>query len=206
MANFIDLTGQRFKKLLVIEFICRKNNHSLFKCKCDCGNETIVTSNNLRRNHTTSCGCLSVEKIIERSTTHNLRKHPLYVSWIGMRNRCYYKNHNRFKNYGARGIQVFGEWRKDFNNFYNWAINNGWENGLSIDRIDNDKDYCPENCKFSTSKQQSRNRTSNVRLTINGETRILIEWAELLNIKYETLRRKIKKGCNLEEIVARSLN
>jgi hypothetical protein len=201
MAKFIDLTGKKFNKLTVIEFIGRKNNHSLFKCKCDCGNESIVYSNNLIRNHTTSCGCFNIYSTINRSTTHNLRKHPLYVSWIGMRNRCYYEKHNRFKNYGGKGIKVFENWKNDFLEFYNWAVNNGWEKGLSIDRIDNNLDYCPTNCKFSTSKEQSRNRTSNIKITVDGETKILIEWAESKNIHYETLRKRLKKGWTDYEII-----
>ncbi len=201
MPKIIDLSGQVFGKLTVIKFLERKKFHSLFECKCDCGNITIVTSNNLRTNHTISCGCYN-EKVFRDSTiTHGLSKHPLYLSWVGMRNRCYYKDHNRFEHYGGKGIKVCDEWKDNFQSFYDWAIKNGWGKGLSIDRKENDKDYCPNNCKFSTVPQQNRNRTSNVKMTIDGETKILIEWAEFANIKYMTLRGRLKRGWTPKESV-----
>jgi len=201
MPNIIDLSGHKFGRLTVIEFVGRKNKHSMFKCLCDCGGSVIVTSNNLRTKHTVSCGCYNNEKTIERSITHGLSRHPLYLSWIGMRNRCYYKKHNRFSHYGGKGIKVCSEWKEDFQAFYDWAILNGWRKGLSIDRKENDKDYSPNNCKFSTIPQQNRNRTSNVRLTIDGVTKILIEWAETGNIKYATLRRRLQLGWPPKEAV-----
>lgn len=197
MPQIIDLSGQRFGKLIVLCFLFRRNKHSVFKCLCDCGKETEVLSNNLRRKHTTSCGCESEKNkivFVENGIKHGLRSHPLYESWIGMRNRCYYKKHNRYRNYGGKGIKVCEEWQNNFMAFYNWAINNGWKEGLSIDRIKNHLDYCPENCKFSTNPEQSRNRTSNVSLTIDGVTKILIEWAEYANVNYGTLRGRLKLG------------
>jgi hypothetical protein len=109
-----------------------------------------------------------------------------------MKNRCYYEKHNRYKNYGQKGIIVCSEWLV-FLNFYNWAIKNGWEEGLTIDRIDNSKNYEPSNCRFLTKKLQNRNRTTNRYFTYMGETKTIIEWSEKLNIKYETLRQRIKK-------------
>jgi hypothetical protein len=201
MSKLIDLTNQKFNKLLVIKYLGRKNNHSAYECKCDCGNIIIAISNNLKRNHTKSCGCYNIEKIKERSTTHNLRMHPLYISWCGMKNRCYNKKHNRYKNYGGKGIIVCDEWISDFYSFYKWGIGKGWENGKSIDRIDNSKNYSPDNCKFSTPKEQCRNRTCNVKLTINGETKILIEWAEFYNINYGTFLSRFKKGWAVNELI-----
>ncbi len=203
MPPIIDLTGQRFGKLMVIKFLGRLNYHSMYHCACDCGGMAVATSNNLRRNHTTSCGCQSSRKDFGRRTTftHGKRNHPLYESWLGMRNRCYWPQHNRFEHYGGKGIKVCDEWRDDFEVFYKWGIANGWKKGLQIDRKENDKDYCPDNCKFSTVKQQARNRTTNVKLTVNGITKIAIEWAEEVNINPSIIYSRLKRGYSHQEAV-----
>lgn len=202
MPNIIDLAGERFGKLVALQFLGRVNKHSIFLCICDCGKETTATSNNLRRNHTTSCGCESSKNTIGvRLATHGKSKHPLFISWVGMRNRCYTPTHNRFEHYGGKGIAVCDEWVDDFQAFYNWAILNGWKKGLTLDRKENDRDYCPDNCKFSTVAQQNRNRTSNIKLTINGITKILIEWSEEVNVPYETIRQRLKNGWIPEEAI-----
>jgi|688.fasta_scaffold343127_2 hypothetical protein len=192
MKNIIDISGQRFERLLVLKFVERKNKHSYFECICDCGKKIITTSNALKRKHNMSCGCLNYELIKKRNLKHGLSKHTLFKTWCDMKNRCYYEKHNRYKNYGQKGIIVCSEWLV-FLNFYNWAIKNGWEEGLTIDRIDNSKNYEPSNCRFLTKKLQNRNRTTNRYFTYMGETKTIIEWSEKLNIKYETLRQRIKK-------------
>lgn len=202
MAVKINLAGQRFGKLTVIEFLCRLNLHSMFKCVCDCGNETIVTSNNLRRGHTTSCGCASSRhRLGDKTSTHRLRNHPLYSIWTSMRNRCYWDKHHRSKNYKLRGIIVCEEWKNDFVSFYNWSIENGWVKGLSIDRINNDGNYCPSNCRWATVKEQSRNRTSNVWLTINGDKKIAKDWSLIYGVQPATIHQRLKKGWSHEEAV-----
>lgn len=198
----IELAGQRFGRLYVIGYACRLNTHSIFKCVCDCGKETLVTSNNLRRNHTTSCGCASSRKTIgERTSTHKMRNHPLYNTWTGMINRCYWDKHNRTKHYKAKGIKMCAEWRGSFECFRDWALSNGWAADLSIDRIDNSKDYCPENCRWATIKQQARNRTSNVTLTIDGVSKIVVEWAEDVGVHPQTIYRRLRKGYSHKESV-----
>lgn len=201
MGLIIDLKGQRFGRLLVLTFCGRLNKHSMFRCVCDCGNMTIVTSNNLRRNHTTSCGCFNDEKFRASTRTHGLRNHPLYMCWIGMRNRCYYKKHNRYQNYGGKGIEVCDEWVDNFKAFYIWGMKNGWKRGLSIDRKENDKHYCPENCKFSTIPEQNRNRTTNIHITVNGITRVMKDWATIYGISQTTIKKRIKNGLSPSEAV-----
>lgn len=204
MPQIIDLVGQTFNALTAVKLIGRRNKHTVYLCKCKCGKETEVLSNNLRRGHTKSCGCESEKnkaKFVESSTSHGLSNHPLFESWIGMRNRCYYKKHNRYKNYGGKGITVCDEWKDNFQAFYDWAIKNGWEKGLSIDRKKNYLNYCPENCKFSTTGEQNRNRTSNKQITIEGVTKILIEWSEVSGVKYETIRKRLKNGWSAKEAV-----
>jgi hypothetical protein len=187
-----DISGKKFERLLVVSFVERVNKQSIFLCKCDCGNYIKTSSNALKTGHNKSCGCLNIELIKKRSTTHGLSKHPLFSTWCDMKNRCYYKKHNRYNNYGGKGIIVCDEWHT-FINFYNWAIQ-FWKENLSIDRIDNLKNYEPNNCRFATIKEQNRNRTSCVKITHNGKTMSIVEWSEYLNIPYETLRARIKRG------------
>lgn len=202
MALRLNVVGNKYGKLTVKEFVGRKNNSSWFRCECECGGETVTTSNNLVRGHTVSCGCVNKEKLLARSVTHGLsHKHPLYTSWIGMKNRCYYEKHNRFEHYGGKGITVCDEWKDNFKAFYDWAILNGWEKGKSIDRKENDKNYCPENCKFSSIQEQNRNRTSNIFIEWNGRTQCVTDWANEVNYSPATLRQRMKKGWTIEEVL-----
>lgn len=120
---------------------------------------------------------------------HGLCKHPLNIIWCGMKERCNNPNSENYNWYGRRGIHVCEEWNNNFYLFYAWAINNGWEKGLELDRINNMKDYCPENCKWVTHKQQCRNRRSNVRVEINGISLLMCEWEERFNLRKKSLSK-----------------
>ena len=120
---------------------------------------------------------------------HGLCKHPLNIVWCGMKERCNNPNSENYKWYGGRGIRVCEEWNNNFYSFYTWAINNGWEKGLELDRLDNMKDYCPENCKWVTHKQQCRNRRSNVFIKINGISLLMCEWEERFNLRKKSLTK-----------------
>lgn len=120
---------------------------------------------------------------------HGLCKHPLNIIWCGMKERCNNPNSENYKWYGGRGIRVCEEWNNNFYSFYTWAINNGWKKGLELDRINNMKDYCPENCKWVTHKQQCRNRRSNVRVEINGISLLMCEWEERFNLRKKSLSK-----------------
>ena len=120
---------------------------------------------------------------------HGLCKHPLNIIWCGMKERCNNPNSENYNWYGGRGIHVCEEWNNNFYLFYTWAINNGWEKGLELDRINNMKDYCPENCKWVTHKQQCRNRRSNVRVEINGISLLMCEWEERFNLRKKSLSK-----------------
>lgn len=163
----IDLTGRKFGRLTVIEEAGRdKFGAVLWRCRCDCGNESIVLSNSLRRGNTLSCGCLNRERTVETHTKHGLRKHHLYKVWQDILRRCgVYKcaDAELRRTYIERGITVCKEWC-EFLSFYVWSLNSGYAEGLQIDRIDNDRGYSPDNCRWVTPKQNVNNRRNTRRL------------------------------------------
>lgn len=163
-----DLTGQKFSKLIVIGFSHIKNGHACWICMCECGNETVSIGNDLLNGHKQSCGCLRKETMSAILTKHNLTMHPLYGVWRTMRQRCYNPNNKQYSYYGYRGIQVCSEWKADFLSFFNWAVSNGYNKGLSIERIDNNANYCPENCKWVTHLTQCNNQRSNIQVVYHG--------------------------------------
>lgn len=184
MGVFIDLTGMRFGRWLVIERASNpKGTRAVWLCKCDCGNTNIVTGKDLRSGRTKSCGCLRVK--------HGCEKTKLYNVWHNMKSRCYNPTSAPFKDYGGRGITVCEEWRNDFIPFRDWSFSNGYAEGLSLDRIDNDGPYSPENCRWVSMKEQCNNRRNNHFLNYNGETHTLASWAELKGMSPATLRRRI---------------
>ncbi len=163
----IDLTGQRFGKLFVIEQTDSKITPSgqkqrQYVCKCDCGNTVIVRSLSLRKGEAKSCGCLRVEQAKENLKTikpkHGLRFTRLYGIWKNMIQRCYNPKAVHYDRYGGRGIKICNDWKDDPETFYKWAMSNGYTDELTIDRINNDGNYEPSNCRWITMKEQAQNR------------------------------------------------
>lgn len=196
MKKVIDLTGKRFGKLVVIEQSdLRKNNHIVWVCKCDCGNEYLVRGNSLRNGTTKHCGC-DRHKYLQNSDQNKIRLRGI---WRGMKDRCYNRNHRQYKNWGGRGIGVCSDWLNNFESFYNWAISNSYNENLTLDRIDVDKNYGPDNCRWVTMKEQCSNKTNNVVLNFKGEIKTLPKWASQYNIPRRTLYSRLTSGWSVEK-------
>lgn len=194
MAKKRELAGQEFGRLLVLYDIGeRKNGKIVWHCRCDCGNEVEVIGCNLTFGRTKSCGCLQRQRTAEANTTHGMtqrgEKHPIYVVWRTMLRRCESPNHKTYHYYGARGIMVCDEWH-EFIPFRDWAIENGWERGLQLNRVDNNGHYEPSNCNFVTPKENANNKRNNHLISFNGKTQTMAQWADELGINHKTLRSR----------------
>lgn len=202
--KFIDLSGKRYGRLSVIKLDhvqikpCGKNE-MYYLCKCDCGNYKVVRACSLRSGNTTSCGCYVKEMLSKRQTTHNMSKTALYKTWCNMKARCYNTKREDYSEYGGRGIKVCPEWMI-FENFQSWAMENGFKeekvkgkNLLSLDRIDVNGNYCPENCRWATNRQQANNKRNNIRFYYNGQNLTLGEWSEVTGISYGTLSTRVHR-------------
>lgn len=159
VPKLVDLTGQRFGRLTVIERSGKQCGHATWLCKCDCGNEVVVASNNLKKD-TFSCGCYQREQSRKSNTTHGIARSKIHFIWIAMKQRCFNPNNKGFCNYGGRGITVCEEWKNDFQAFYDYVsqLPHFGEEGYSLDRINNDGNYEPNNVKWSTKTEQNVNR------------------------------------------------
>jgi len=189
VVNLKDITGQRFGLLTVQEYLGR----SKWRCLCDCGNITITQTQHLKNGHTMSCGCWKLQRISETHKKHGESRSRLFKVWGNMKKRCYNPNDKHFYRYGGRGITVCEEWRQSFEAFREWANANGYTDELTIDRIENNKGYSPENCRWATAKTQSNNRSTNRLLTFNGETKTLAQWSEEAGMKPRTLTRRLDR-------------
>lgn len=200
MSKLIDLTGQRFGRLTVIR---RAENDKWKKpqwlCQCDCGNIKIFPGNSLKSGLTRSCGCLKHEITVTRLTIHGGEGARLYHIWKNMRQRCFRSSNQDYSNYGGRGITVCDEWRYSFVAFRDWAIENGYRDDLTIDRIDVNGNYEPANCRWITMKAQQNNMRSNHYITFGGRTQTLTQWAEELNMSPSAIRYRLKSGWAIEK-------
>lgn len=194
MGRVNDLNGLKFHKLTVIKPIgLNKHRKMVWLCKCDCGNETNVISAHLKNGNTKSCGCYHIQQTIKGSTTHGKKHTKLYGVWIKMKSRCKKPNDPMYKYYGNKGISVHDVWN-DFENFYSWSIENGYSEGLSIDRIDSNGDYEPNNCRWADIKTQNNNKSNNVIIELNGIRKTLAEWSEYFGINYKLVKDRYHKG------------
>ena len=268
MGKFIDLTGKKFGKLTVVSRNSDKisqcgQRRTTWNCVCDCGNKTIVSSNNLRRGHTNSCGCLNLNRerfinlvgmrfgmleVLHREDdyvkpsgrkilmwkcrcdcgnmvtvsgeclrhgntkscgcqrrnkfrTHGKSNTRLYEIWTDMKQRCLNPNQKVYKYYGGRGITICQEWIDDFMSFYDWALENGYQDNLTIDRIDVNSGYEPNNCRWVTMETQLRNTRRNRFVEINGESHTIAEWARIYGINPQTINSRLRKGISEQDAI-----
>ena len=154
----LDITGMRSGRLVAVEATGTRdiNGSLLWRCRCDCGRDTIVPATKIKGQRTRSCGCLRSDTASSCHIKHGMRHTRLYRIWLDMRGRCQYKSHKEYNRYGGRGIKVCDEWMHDFLAFYEWAIRAGYDDDLTIDRIDGDGDYSPDNCQWLTGPENAR--------------------------------------------------
>lgn len=201
--NFKDITGQKFGRLTVIKFAYVKDENAYFLCQCDCGRKHITKGARLRNGGVKTCG-----KCINPSgyRIHNMHKHKFYKIWADVKQRCLNKNYKAYKWYGNRGITVCKRWlefinfRDDmYSSYKEHKLNNSY---TSIDRINNNGNYCKENCRWATNEEQQRNKRDNHYLTYKGKTLLLIQWSEKLHINKNTIYGRFAKGCTVKEILS----
>ena len=201
MGKKQDLTGRRFGRLTVIAEAGRKRGGVLWLCRCDCGVEKEIMSATLLNGTTVSCGCYNRDI----NTKHDKSHSKLYSIYQCMKDRCTNPNAQEWERYGGRGIKVCDEWLKDKAEFFDWALANGYEEAergrCTLDRIDNDGDYSPQNCRWVTMKEQARNRSNNVNIEYGGETHCLSEWAEILGENYAKLVSRHRRHWSDKEIL-----
>lgn len=198
-VNFKDLTNQKFGYLTAISLdeIKSTYQHKYWICECVCGNTRSLQTYQLTSGKVTSCGCMNAKTIKSEYISDKKRIFNIYN---GMRSRCCNSKSTSFKYYGEKGITICDEWLNDFKSFVDWAYANGYNDSLSIDRIDNSRGYCPDNCRWIALNDQFHNKTNNVWLSHNGETHTMSEWSKILNFSYTLAksRKKEAKNKNIE--------
>lgn len=185
------LYGQKYGMLTVLDDAGKRGTLYMLKCKCECGNETVVYMCNLRTGHTTSCGCYSRKVNQGFVVKHGMTDTKLYGTWCNMKNRCYNPNVDSYKHYGKRGITVCDEWKHNFSKFAEWALNNGYDENLSIDRINVNMGYSPENCRWVDEVFQANNKRTNTFYEYKGELHTVAEWSRIINIPESALRARL---------------
>lgn len=209
MSGIIVKRGDRFGRLTIVEevhyVLPSGATPRRFLCKCDCGNLKEVFLSHLRRGNIRSCGCVAKETASNNSKKHGLFGTRIYKAWDSMKRRCYAKNASQYDHYGERGIIVCDEWKNDFMSFYQWAIANGYKDNLTLDRIDVNGNYEPQNCRWVTRKEQSNNKRNTVYLEYNGIKHSIGEWSSITGISTSTLYTRIKLGWNVKDVIEKPL-
>ena len=210
MPPLIDLTGNRYGRLTVLRRAENRNgltgrNHVYWLCICDCGCTVEVSRAHLKSGHTQSCGCIHSEMLSERNQVHSGSNTRLYNIWIGMKSRCLNFRNKRYGNYGGRGISICKEWLNSFESFRDWALANGYDENAehgkcTLDRIDVNGNYCPENCRFISMSEQANNKTNSVFYEFDGERITQAEASRRTGIPASTMYRKRMKGISLDEM------
>lgn len=180
--------------------------------ECSCGAKKEINVNAVKMGKVKSCGCLQKDDIRSRSSTHGLSKHPLFRIWVDLKTRCYNKNADAYPYYGGRGVVVCDEWKNNFKAFYDWAILNGWERGMEIDKDKIPKEkgipallYGPEVCCFLTKKENCNSRRSNHPITFNGRTQNMTQWERELGFNKDNIYNRLRRGWSEEKALSTPL-
>lgn len=193
-----NLVGEKFGRLTVLsqanDYVSKKGQHyAMWNCVCECGVQVSVRGDSMKNGISKSCGCYSSDVTAKRNRKHDCNKKGqrtrLYNIWAQMHSRCSHASRWDYKHYGGRGIRICQEWL-DFISFKEWAERHGYNDSLTLDRIDPDLNYTPENCRWATNQEQQNNRRNNHYMTYNGETHSMADWARIVNIPYSTLRSR----------------
>ena len=196
MKSTNDLSGKRCGTLTVVKKLGSGRFQRIYwLCKCDCGNEKILSTGDFNSGHYTSCGCLKGQHISQSKMQHGLCGTRIHSIHRDMLARCYNPHKVRYERYGGRGITVCDEWRgkQGLKHFYEWAIQNGYSDDLTIDRINFDGNYEPSNCRWVTMQKQNCNTSRNINITLDGETHCLAEWCEIKGLNYPRVYQRIYK-------------
>lgn len=203
------LTGERYGRFCVLEqaddyITPTGKRRTQWLCQCDCGKQFIAETTNILKGNTKSCGCFARERSVQSSITHGGRYSRLYSIWSNIVTRCYNHNASNYKNYGGRGIAMCEEWRDSFESFRSWANENGYSDMSTIDRINNELGYSPDNCRWATPSTQAKNRRSTVAVTVDGVTMTLSEWADTLGYSRSIFhsRAKLYNTSVSEQVIA----
>lgn len=200
----IDITGQRFGRLVAIGPVGRyRNTQIVWLCQCDCGNTCTPIVNNLRKGKSKSCGCLRDDTARETHTKHGMKRHPLYAAWVDMNARCRNPNAANYSDYGGRNIKVCDKWRESFQAYHDYVtqLDNYGVKGCTLDRIDNDGNYEPDNMRWASDIEQARNKRNNRMITHDGKAQCLQAWAEDLQINRNTLKNRLNAGWDIEQVI-----
>ena len=202
MPRLIDLTGQRFGRLVVVERVENSaDGRARWLCRCDCGQSKTVLGEHLKKGRTKSCGCAKSESSSKRFKKHGGRNSKLYRIWSNMKDRCNNPDCKVYSDYGGRGIKVCEEWTDDFSAFQKWALANGYKEGLTIDRKDNNKGYSPDNCRWTDRKIQGNNKRNCRYITYKGQRKTVAEWSDITGIPHDTLLYRLNHGWETERIL-----
>lgn len=202
MKNYI---GNKYNRWTILQFSHIKNRRYYYKCKCDCGNTNIIDISSVVNGRSKSCGCYKREVDAEKGrkmlTKHNLSNTKIWKKWVSIINRCYDKNQDNYYLYGGRGIKVCDEWKSNFVKFYNWAISNGYKDGLTIDRIDVNGNYEPNNCRFITMQEQHYNKRDTIYIFNNGVKYTINDLYKTYGVDKKKIRDRYYKGMKFEDII-----
>ena len=191
----LDLTGQKFGRLTAISPAANRGKHTYWNCLCSCGAHVTVDTQSLRSGHTKSCGCLNRDIVRKRKTTHDLSNTRLFRIWASIIRRCTCKTDQAYKYYGGRGVCICNKWLPDFKAFYDWSISNGYKDNLTIDRINVNGHYCPENCRWISQTLQSKNR----RCVSFFEGQTIPDYCKAHKISKWMVYARLKRGWPLEQ-------